>query len=106
MEAGKGPSVIAWHGGQPIAFVGLWEGFGWPGGEITRMFTIAATNATAIVSAPHHRMPVILEPADWPVGLGEAEGDFPAAATLARPGRSGSGRGRRTATRFGITDRN
>jgi putative SOS response-associated peptidase YedK len=70
-------------------------GVRWPGGEITRMFTIAATNANAVVSTPHHRMPVILEPADWPVCLGEAEGDFPAAATLARPGRSGSGRGER-----------
>ena len=30
----------------------------------------------------HNRMPVVIEPADWPVWLGEAEGD---PAALLRP---------------------
>jgi putative SOS response-associated peptidase YedK len=78
MTAGKQPCTIAPQDGQPMAFTGLWEGFRWPDGEITRIFTIATTNANADVAALHNRMPVILEPADPPVWPGEAEGDFPA----------------------------
>jgi putative SOS response-associated peptidase YedK len=87
MEAGKQPYAIARQDGQPMALAGLWEGFRWPDGEIARTFIIATTNANADVAAVHNRMPVILEPADWPVWLGETEGDFP---TLLHPSPGGT----------------
>lgn len=57
-----------------MAFAGLWEGYRWPDGTITRTFTIITTDANRIVSELHDRMPVILEQKDWPVWLGELEG--------------------------------
>jgi putative SOS response-associated peptidase YedK len=72
---GKQPYAIARHDGQPMAFAGLWEGFRWPDGTVTRSFAIITTAANAEIAELHDRMPVILEPADWPVWLGEALGD-------------------------------
>jgi putative SOS response-associated peptidase YedK len=56
-ETGKQPFAIARQDGQPMAFAGLWEGFRWPDGTITRTFTIATTKANADVAALHERMP-------------------------------------------------
>ncbi len=47
-----------------------------------RTFCILTTAANTIMQDVHDRMPVILEPADWPVWLGEAEGE---PTTLLRP---------------------
>jgi hypothetical protein len=66
---------------QPMPFAGLWEGFKWPDGTVLRTFTIT-TYANEVVGELHDRMPVILEPEDWPTWLGEVEGD---PATLLRP---------------------
>jgi putative SOS response-associated peptidase YedK len=74
-ETGKQPYAIARVDGQPMAFAGLWEGFRWPDDAITRSFTIATTTPNADMASLHDRMPVILEPEDWSVWLGEAEGD-------------------------------
>jgi putative SOS response-associated peptidase YedK len=57
-------------------------GFKWPDGTVTRSFTIITTYANEVVGELHDRMPVILEPPDWPAWLGEVEGD---PATLLRP---------------------
>jgi putative SOS response-associated peptidase YedK len=78
---GKQPYAIARQDGAPIAFAGLWEGWRSPDGEVIRSFVILTTSANAIMCELHERMPVILEPADWPAWLGEAEGD---PATLLR----------------------
>ena len=86
-ETGKQPYAIARQDGQPMAFAGLWEGFRWPDGEISRTFTIATTTANADVAALHDRMPVILEPADWAAWLGEGQGNF---ATLLHPSAEGT----------------
>ena len=43
---------------------------------------IATTTANRVMSCIHHRMPVILEAANWPTWLGEKAGDV---ATLLRP---------------------
>ncbi len=48
--------------GQPMAFAGLWEGFRWPNGTVTRTFAIITTDANKVVAELHDRMPVILEP--------------------------------------------
>ena len=58
-----------------MAFAGLWAGFRWPDGNVTRSFTIITTNAQRDVAELHERMPAILEPADWPAWLGEMSGD-------------------------------
>jgi putative SOS response-associated peptidase YedK len=56
-----------------MAFAGLWEGFKWPDSTVTRAFTIITTYANDTVGGLHDRMPVILEPEDWPTWLGEIE---------------------------------
>jgi putative SOS response-associated peptidase YedK len=81
-ETGKQPYAIARADGQPMAFAGLWGGWRGADGSVLRTFTIVTTNANAELLALHERMPVILEPADWPTWLGEAEGDR---AALLRP---------------------
>jgi putative SOS response-associated peptidase YedK len=40
-----------------------------------RSFTIVTTSANATLRALHERMPVVLEPQDWPAWLGETETD-------------------------------
>jgi putative SOS response-associated peptidase YedK len=70
-----------------MAFAGLWEGYRWPSGDVLRTFTIVTTSANAEMAPLHGRMPVILEPPDWPRWLGEAEGD---PAALMRPAPDGT----------------
>jgi putative SOS response-associated peptidase YedK len=73
--AGKQPYAIARQDSAPLAFAGLWEGWRWPDGDVSRTFAIITTQANATMARVHDRMPAILEPADWPVWLGEAEAD-------------------------------
>ena len=73
--AAKQPFAIARADGRPLAFAGVWEGFRRPDGEITRTFAILTTAANADIAALHERSPVVLEQADWPPWLGEADGD-------------------------------
>jgi putative SOS response-associated peptidase YedK len=79
---GKQPYAIARRDGAPMAFAGLWEGWRRPDGDLMRTFVILTTYANSTMARLHERMPVILEPADWPIWLGEAEGD---PAPLLRP---------------------
>ena len=51
-----------------------------------RTFAIITTNANADMTGLHDRMPVILDQADWPAWLGEAEGDRAALLRLAPDG--------------------
>jgi putative SOS response-associated peptidase YedK len=86
---GKIPYAIARADGDPLAFAGIWEGWRSPDGEVLRSFAILTTAANEQLSMLHDRMPVILEPADWPVWLGEVEGDpsvllHPAAESVLR----------------------
>jgi putative SOS response-associated peptidase YedK len=72
---GKQPYAVARQDRQTMALAGLWEGWRSPAGEVLRTFVILTTTANETVRQLHERMPVVLEPADWPVWLGEAEGD-------------------------------
>jgi putative SOS response-associated peptidase YedK len=83
---GKTPYAIARTDGDPMAFAGIWEGWRSPEGDILRSFAIVTTTANAQMVALHERMPVILEQADWPGWLGEAEIDF---STMLRPSADG-----------------
>jgi putative SOS response-associated peptidase YedK len=80
---GKAPYAIARADGDPLAFAGIWEGWRAPDGDIMRSFAIVTTTANAQMAVLHERMPVILEPADWP---GEAEVD---PRSLLRPAQEG-----------------
>ena len=52
-----------------------------------RTFTIITTNANADMAGLHDRVPVIVDQADWPAWLGEADGDRTA---LLRPSPDGT----------------
>jgi putative SOS response-associated peptidase YedK len=74
--------VIARSDRQTMALAGLWDGWRGPDGTVVRTFAIVTTEANATLQPLHTRMPVVLEPADWPLWLGEAAGD---PAMLMRP---------------------
>jgi putative SOS response-associated peptidase YedK len=71
----KQPYAIARADGQPLTFAGVWEGWRGPAGEILRTFAIIVTAANGQMKPIHDRMPVIVEPDDWPLWLGEVAGD-------------------------------
>ena len=79
---GKRPYAIARRDAAPLAFAGLWEGWRAPDGTTLRSFAILTTEANPTLAVLHARMPVILEPPDWPVWLGEVPGE---PALLMRP---------------------
>jgi putative SOS response-associated peptidase YedK len=76
------PFAVARLDGDPVAFGGIWEAWSAPDGETLRTFSTITTNANRQLSAIQSRMPVIIEEADWPIWLGEEEGDIGA---LLRP---------------------
>ena len=79
---GKQPYAIARGDEAPMAFAGLWETWRAPDGEAVQTFAILTTGANRPMLALHERMPVVLEEADWPLWLGEVDGD---AVGLLRP---------------------
>jgi putative SOS response-associated peptidase YedK len=72
---GKTPFAIARMDGEPVAFGGMWEEWHSPEGETLRTFATITTEANPKLSAIQDRMPVIIEPEDWPLWLGEEEGE-------------------------------
>jgi hypothetical protein len=68
--------------GDPVVFAGIWEEWRSPEGEVLHTFSTITTDANRQLAAIQDRMPVILEKVDWPIWLGEVEGDVPA---LLRP---------------------
>jgi len=83
---GKQPYAIARADGAPLALGGLWDSWRGQDGKIVRSFAIVVTAANATMAPIHDRMPVILEEPDWPLWLGETEGE---AAALLRPAAEG-----------------
>ncbi len=61
--------------GSPVTFAGMWGGERAPDGEVLRILPLLTTAAHATMRQWHERMPVILEPDDGPIWLGEVEGD-------------------------------
>ena len=61
--------------GDSVAFAGIWEEWQSPEGETLSTFATMTTEANRQLSAIQDRMPVIIEREDWPLWLGEAEGD-------------------------------
>ena len=86
MEEGqRQPYAVALANGEPMLFAGLWEGWQQPDGEWLRSFTIITTEANAKQALVHHRMPVLLDRADWPAWLGETGAAAEELLALLRP---------------------
>jgi putative SOS response-associated peptidase YedK len=75
---GKTPFAIAGKDDEPVAFGGMWEEWQSPEGEMLRTFATLTTEANPELALIQDRMPVIIERDDWPVWLGEAQGDLQA----------------------------
>ncbi|WP_163846808.1 SOS response-associated peptidase [Pseudooceanicola aestuarii] len=70
----------------PLVMAGIWQDWEGPEGPMTTC-AIVTTQAEGEIAAIHHRMPVILDPRDWPLWLGEAGHG---AARLMRPAPGGT----------------
>ena len=81
-DGGRDPWYITRSDGSPLAFAAVWQD--WKDGQGDKLSTcaIVTIGANDAMQAIHHRMPVILEEADWPLWLGERG---KGAATLMRP---------------------
>jgi putative SOS response-associated peptidase YedK len=71
----KTPFAVARVDGDPVAFGGIWEMWKSPDGELLQTFATITTDANRKLAAIQDRMPVIIERKDWPLWLGESEGD-------------------------------
>ena len=86
LDGAKLPWAIAREDEAPLVFGGIWEGWRAPDGSVIRSFTIATTGACPALRHLHERMPVVLEEGDWPLWLGETQGDV---SRLLRPSSAG-----------------
>ncbi|PCJ05343.1 MAG: DUF159 family protein [Rhodobacteraceae bacterium] len=75
------PWYIQRRDGAPIAFAGIWQS--WGKDDPINTCAIVTTSANQYISSIHHRMPLVLEPQDWALWLGEAG---QGAAALMQPG--------------------
>lgn len=67
------PWYITRSNGEPLAFAAIWRNWSPKDGDDDPFPTVAivTTAANDPMSEIHHRMPVILDPDDWPLWLGE-----------------------------------
>lgn len=59
------PHLMRRKNRQPIAFAGIWERFVAHDDQVVHTFAALTTEANSMMSSIHHRMPVIIEPADY-----------------------------------------
>ena len=65
------PWYVSRTDGQPLVFAGIWQDWERHGETLTAC-AIVTTDAGPGLCAIHHREPVTIEAADWPLWLGEA----------------------------------
>jgi putative SOS response-associated peptidase YedK len=65
------PWYVTRTDGQPLVMAAIWQDWKRDGQEITGA-AVVTTAANDAMGRIHDRLPVILEPADWPLWLGEA----------------------------------
>lgn len=70
-DGNKLPWFIHREDGDPLAFAGLWQSWEREGDSFVTC-AVVTTGATGRMRDIHSRMPVVLEPGDWPLWLGEA----------------------------------
>jgi len=64
------PWYIQRNDAAPLVFAGVWQS--WDRGDMPlTTCAIVTTGANQAMSGIHHRMPVVLEPGDWALWLGE-----------------------------------
>lgn len=80
-EGRRLPWFVSRRDGAPMVFGGLWQGWERDGQRLVTC-AIVTTPANATLAPIHDRMPLIIEPTDWPLWLGEAGHG---AARLMRP---------------------
>lgn len=82
----EGDTRLPWYitraDGDPMVFAGVWQGWISPEGSRIASCAIVTAAATGRMADLHDRVPVVLEPDDWPLWLGEAGHG---AARLMRP---------------------
>lgn len=66
------PWFIQRADGAPMVFAGVWRIWAGPDGARVGSCAIVTCAATGGMAELHERVPVILEPEDWPLWLGEA----------------------------------
>ncbi|MCF2872533.1 SOS response-associated peptidase [Octadecabacter sp. G9-8] len=66
-DGSKLPWYVQRSDGSPMAFAAIWQDWGDQGATAA----IVTTAANAAMAKIHHRIPVILEPDDWALWLGE-----------------------------------
>jgi putative SOS response-associated peptidase YedK len=81
----KQPFAIAGVDGDLTVMAGLWDEWVSPEGEVILSCTVLTTEPNELMSPIHHRMPVILAPADWPAWLGEVPATKAELRALLRP---------------------
>jgi putative SOS response-associated peptidase YedK len=60
-SAAKQPYVFQLPDGEPFAFAGLWDRWQSPDGQVIDSCAMLTTEANAVMTPIHHRVPVILE---------------------------------------------
>ncbi len=81
-DKGRDPWFMQPSGGGLMAFGGVWTAWKAPDGQSHQTVAVVTCAANKPMSALHHRMPVIIDRADFPLWLGEAG---PGASSLMRP---------------------
>ncbi len=70
----KGQTPLPWWvaraDAEPMVFAGIWQNWGTEGDQQPTC-AIVTTDANKAMAPIHHRLPVILEPEDWALWLGE-----------------------------------
>jgi putative SOS response-associated peptidase YedK len=69
-QRSKQPFYVSMRNGNPMAFAGLWERSRGADGEPLESCTIVTTSANAVLEPIHHRMPLVLDRANWNAWLG------------------------------------
>lgn len=79
------PWFVTRADGAPMVMAGIWQDWEREGRRLST-FAVVTCAANAMMARIHDRQPVVLEPADWPLWLGEAGHG---AAVLMRPAADG-----------------
>ncbi|MEA2675968.1 MAG: hypothetical protein QOJ81_109 [Chloroflexota bacterium] len=82
----KQPFLIHAADDRPLAFAGVWAPWRDPaGGDWVLTAAVITTRANGVVGQLHDRMPVILEPSEWPIWVDPEIRDPGLLADLLRP---------------------